>query len=121
MDARPLPGLGLGDDAPRRDLIGALSNGWAIQRGSWRLAKYATGEAVLFDMAEDPQEQRNRIDDPGCRAVYRELDAALTAAVMAGVAGAHEAIKVGGTELSQSVDFGREGWVRPYPCPVGSV
>lgn len=121
MDARPLPGLGLADDAPREHLIGALANGWAIQRGSWRLAKYATGEAVLFDLGEDPQEQRSRIDDPACRRVYRELDALLSSAVMAGVAEAHDAIKVGGTELSQSSEFGREGWVRSYPSPVGSA
>jgi arylsulfatase len=119
MDARPLPGLGLEGDTPRDELIGALSNGWAVQRGSWRLAKYSTGEQTLFDLAEDPQEQRNRINDPACRAIHRELDAALTSAVMAGVAESHAATKVGGTELSQSTEFGREGWIRPYPCPIG--
>ena len=118
MDARPLPGLGLADGRAHDELIGALHNGWAIQRGTWRLAKYQTGEAVLFDLADDPDEQRNRVDDPGCRAIYRELDAALTSAVMAGMASAHQALIVGDAELSQSTPFGREGWQRVYPAPA---
>lgn len=118
MDARPLPGLGLADGRAHDELIGALHNGWAIQRGTWRLAKYQTGEAVLFDLAEDPTEQRNRIDDPACRAIYRELEAALTGAVMAGIASAHDALRVGDAELSQSAAFGREGWQREYPARV---
>jgi len=119
MDARPLPGLGLpGAEQGRDHLIGALGGGWAIQQGPWRLAKYSTGEATLFQMDQDPLEQRNLIDDPGCRGIYRELDARLTSAIMHGMAESHFAQRVYVRDLSQTDDFGREGWQRPYPRPI---
>jgi arylsulfatase len=117
MDARPLPGVV--DGAVGRDhLIGALAGAWMIQDGPWRLSKYATGETLLFNLADDPLEQRNRAADPSAQPVFHHLDARLTQAVMAGLASSHAALRIGGAELSQSPDFGREGWHRVYPCPV---
>jgi arylsulfatase len=115
MDSRPLPGLGIEGGRGHDHLIGALGDCWLSYRPPWRLAKYATGEATLFNVDEDPLEQRNRIEDPSCRAIRRELDGALTAAVMRGILGSHFAEKAQNGDGSQDPIFGREGWRRAYP------
>jgi len=115
MDAQPLPGIGIAGATGRDHLIGALGNGWMIQEGPWRLAKYATGEQLLFNLEADPQEQRNLIADAGCRTVLRDLDARLTGAIMRSMVDARFAERVYTRDLSQSPVFGYEGWQRPYP------
>jgi arylsulfatase A-like enzyme len=115
LDSRPLPGVGIDGATGRDHLIGALADAWMIQEGRWRLAKYGTGEAVLFDLDADPLEQRNLIDDSGHAGVARDLDARLTQAIMAGMVESHAAQRVYVRDLSQDAAFGREGWQRPYP------
>lgn len=114
-DGRPLPGVGIAGAVGRERLIGALGGGWMVQEGSWRLAKYDTGEAVLFNLDEDPQEQHNRLDDPAGAAVARDLDGRLTASVMQLVVESHFPQRVYVRDLSQDAAFGREGWQRRYP------
>ena len=47
--------------------------------GRWKLSKYSTGERLLFDLENDPHEQRNLIADPSAagdlRASGRRADA----------------------------------------------
>ena len=114
-DARPLPGVGIADATGREFLIGAVGNGWMVQEGAWRLAKYATGEATLFDLDADPAEAHNRLGDPACAAIARALDARLTSEVMGLTVEAHYPQRVYVRDLSQDAAFGREGWRRPYP------
>ncbi len=114
-DARPLPGVGIADVVGRDFLVGALDNGWMIQEGAWRLAKYATGEATLFALDADPTEIHNRLVDPACAAIARTLDARLTSEVMRLTAEAQFPQRVYIRDLSQDTAFGREGWRRPYP------
>lgn len=118
LDSRPLPGLGIAGATGRDRLIGALAGGWMIQEGPWRFAKYSTGEAVLFNLDEDPLEQGNRINDDGCRRIMRDLDAQLTTAIMAMMVDSQFAQRVYVRDLSQTTAFGREGWPRPYPRPI---
>ena len=115
MDSRPLPGLDATGTRGRDHVFGALSNGWLWYEGDWRYSKYATGEAFLYNVAEDPLEQVNRLDDPGCRALARQFDARLTTAVMENMTESMHAERVYVSDLSQRPDFGREGWRRPYP------
>jgi arylsulfatase A-like enzyme len=111
MDSRPLTADGAGHER----LIGALAGGWMIQEGPWRLAKYGTGETLLFNLEDDPLEQRNLArTEP----IFHELDARLTQAVMGGMVSSHQALRIGGVDLSQNVAFGREGWTRAYPHTV---
>ena len=114
MDSRPLPGLGLATE-PRLITFGFVSNGWMAYDGQWKLCKYATGEQHLFDRANDPDEQVNRINDPAAFADYCRLDDALTREVMRSVALSFNAQKVDTTGMSQEETFGKEGWQRPYP------
>jgi arylsulfatase len=118
MDSRPLPALGIPGATGRDHVLGALGGGWAIYDGVWRLSKYATGEALLFNLREDPMEQRNLIGDPAYARIYRELDGRLIQEVMRMSRVAFDPQRVYVRDLSQETAFGREGWVRPYPRSV---
>lgn len=117
MDSNPLPGIGL-ETTPRDRIIGQLGGGWSLYDGEWRLSKYATGEVTLFNLKEDPQEQRNRIHDPACAERLAAMDAELTRTIMRSMQEAFFDRRVYIRDLSQDPWFGREGWVRPYPRKV---
>ncbi len=127
MDSRPLPDVaatagteGAGTTGRER-IIGALGGGWMIQEGPWRLSKYATGETLLFNLEDDPQEQRNLAADTGHAETYRDLDARLTTWMMGAMVQSHYAQRVYVRDLSQQPDFGREGWQRTYPRAFGDA
>jgi arylsulfatase len=129
MDSRPLPALAQEEphesvraDLPaashreaRRHIVGATQGGWWIDDGTWRLCKYSTGDAFLFNLLEDPDEQHNRYRDAECQSVRERLDAVLTQTVMDYTAAAHFDHRVYISDLSQQSTFGREGWQRPFP------
>ena len=118
MDSCVLPGLGAADEGHRQQIFGALNGAWCLYDGEWRLAHYATGESLLFNMRDDPHEQRNLIDDPGYVDVRNRLENALTREVMGSMAEAFFPRRVYVRDLSQTTAFGREGWRRPYPRSV---
>ena len=121
MDSRPLPGLGLAGSTPRDRIFGMLTEGWMAFDGEWKLAKYATGEIVMFNLRDDPGEQRNLAGDPAYADVYRRLDAELTNEIMESVRfSMHDRLAQSG-DMSQDPSFGREGWQRPFPAPVDFV
>jgi hypothetical protein len=115
MDSIPLPELGLLVEAPRTRVFGSLQGAWMVDDGRWRLAKYATGEAVLFDRDQDPDEQRNLYGEPSYLTVRTRLEAELTQHLMACMREANHDRRVYVRDLSQTTAFGREGWQRPYP------
>ena len=118
MDARPLPSVGIAGASGRDHLFGALHDGWLWYEGPWRYSKYASGEVFLYNVEQDPLEQQNRVDDPACRAIAHEYDAKLTAAVMASTLESYHERRVYVRDLSQTPEFGYEGWQRPYPRRV---
>lgn len=121
MDSRPLPGLGLTDQPPRDRIFGMLTGGWMAYDGEWKLAKYSNGESVLFNLKDDPLEQRNLIADASYADVYRRLDTELTREIMRSVRFAtHDRLAQSG-DMSQDTGFGREGWQRSWPAPVDFV
>jgi arylsulfatase len=118
MDSVPLPGLGIDAHSPRESIIGTLAGGWLIYDGVWRLSKYGTGEALLFNLQQDPLEQQDLMEDPGSAAELRRLDAELTRALMRSMDASFFDRRVYVQSLSQEPWFGREGWQRPYPNPI---
>lgn len=118
MDAIPLPGASACIVEPREWIVGELAGGWMLDDGEWRLSKYATGEAMLFHLTEDPHEQHNLIRDPGYRAIFARMDAELTRAIMHSMSEASHDRRVYVRDLSQDPWFGREGWQRPYPRDI---
>ena len=121
MDARPLPGLGLTDLPPRSRIFGMLTKGWMAFDGRWKLCKYSTGEALLFDLERDPQEQRNLADDPAHGPVLRRLDAELTREITEStVLGMHDRLAAP-YSLSRDQRFGHEGWEWTFPADASEA
>ena len=118
MDSRPLPGLGLTDQPARDRIFGMLTDGLMAFDGRWKLAKYANGEVVLFDLQSDPLEQTNLAGDPAYADQYRRLDMELTREVMESMRMAmHDRLAQKG-DMSQDEIFGRGDWRRPWPAPI---
>ncbi len=44
-----------------------------VWEGDWKLVYNGFGKSELYDLASDPEEMTNRIDDPSCDAVLRRL------------------------------------------------
>jgi len=93
-----------------------LGNGCMIYDGEWKLCKYTTGVVQLFNIKDDPGEQKNRIDDSDCFPIFRKLDAELTAQTMRSINAAHAEKLVNASW--DDLEFGRGGWQRTYPQPI---
>jgi arylsulfatase A-like enzyme len=119
LDSIPLPGVGSPQERRRDFVIGMVSNGWMIFDSAWKLAKYATGEQLLFNLETDPTEQHNLIDDPASAVHLRALDAVLTQEIMRSTTQSHSDKRVYTADLSGNPEFGKEGWRRPYPRSPG--
>ncbi len=103
---------------PRHRIFGALDGVWCIFDGRYKLSKFDTGDVHLFDLENDPREQHNLAGDPQTAAIQADLDGDLTSRIMAGIRTANGPHRVYYSDLSQQIDFGREGWIRPFPRPV---
>ena len=116
-DSRPLPGVCAQDsgDGGRDILFGALDGGWMAFDGKMKLSKYAGGEQMLFNLAEDPTEQHNLMRDGAHGDICRRLDGALTRWVMASMSRSHVDKLVYTQDLSADLDFAKPGWARVYP------
>ncbi|MEO0634064.1 MAG: sulfatase-like hydrolase/transferase, partial [Pseudomonadota bacterium] len=56
---------------------GAVSGAFMLRKGRWKLIHYVGFRDELFDLDADPEELRNRAQDPDCAATLRELHAEL--------------------------------------------
>ena len=52
---------------------GNTAGGFVIRKGDWKYIHFTWYGDLLFNVAEDPGEFHNRVDDPGTRSVVREL------------------------------------------------
>jgi choline-sulfatase len=52
---------------------GNVTGSFMIRRGDWKYIHFTWDEDLLFNLAEDPGEFHNRIDDPSARTVREEL------------------------------------------------
>lgn len=58
---------------------GARHFGRSVTDGRWRLTRWSDGAAELYDHAADPEETRNRADDPALAGRRRELQSLMDA------------------------------------------
>lgn len=116
------PGASLYDiaaapDAPDRAVfseyhaVGAVTGGFMLRRGDWKLIHYVGYEPELFNLADDPEELVNRAADADCAAALADMYASLhaicdpeamdalahadQAAMVAGYGGRAAALKLG--------------------------
>ena len=119
VDSIPLPQLGIDNQRQRQRVIGMTSGGWMNFDGRWKLHKYATGEVLLFDIEEDPDEQRNLVGDPAHLQKYLELDAELTRQIMRSLSVSHVDKGLDPSNvLWSNENFGKQNWQRTYPNSI---
>jgi arylsulfatase A-like enzyme len=117
MDSSPLPGVGAKRSAGRDRVIGMLPGAWMLHDGRYKLAKYETGDVHLFDLDNDPQEQRNLATEPSEAPRVARMDAELTQEIMRSVLDSHFDKNVDpNNDLWSSVEYGFEGRPRKYPA-----
>ena len=117
MDSKPLPELGIPGSAPRDIVFGFLAGGCMAFDGEWKLIKYASGQTRLYNIPQDPGEQKNRLDER--RDIADRLDAALTTKLFQSLRQSNREKTVDdSTGLWQSEAFGRLRWKRRYPQPL---
>ncbi|MEM6637387.1 MAG: sulfatase-like hydrolase/transferase [Pseudomonadota bacterium] len=56
---------------------GAVSGAFMLRKGHWKLIHYVGFPDELFDLESDPEEAVNRVTDPSCAEVLRDLHAEL--------------------------------------------
>ncbi len=123
LDSIPLPGIGVGrkngTEFPQRDcVIGAVADGCMYFDGTWKYAKYATGEMVLFNLDEDPEESRNLVRDPAHVERLIACENALNTRYFDLMfAGHRDKVVDGDNSLWSDRAFGKEGYRRTYPQP----
>jgi arylsulfatase A-like enzyme len=114
-DAQPLPGDGMPGDAGRENIFGLLADGWMNFDGRYKLHKYKSGETLLFDMLNDPQEQVNLYENAEFADIVRRLETELTQELMTSIDSSMDDRLAQNGDMSQDPTFGLESWVRPWP------
>lgn len=116
-DAMPLPGIGMPGDHGRERIFGMLTDGWMNYDGRYKLHRYKSGEVLLFDIEDDPQEQVNLIDSADHADIKHRLESELTTEVMSSIEAASQDRLAHHGDMSQDPQFGRESWSRTFPHP----
>ena len=120
-DAVPLPGEGMPGECGRDRIFGMLTDGWMNYDGRFKLHRYRSGEALLFDIENDPQEQVNLLDDPAYADIRHRLEGELFAEVMTSIEAASQDRLAQYGDMSQDPGF-RSGELDPrVSAPSGDV
>ncbi|MDC7235559.1 MAG: sulfatase-like hydrolase/transferase [Spirochaetales bacterium] len=107
-----------GEEDEKRILFGATDIGFYAAWKSWRLSRYYQGDSHLYNLADDPGEENNRIGDGSCLDIINRMNSALDAWIINSTIRAHSDKKVSpGTDDPDNA-YNRKGWVRPYPFPL---
>ena len=119
-DSKPLPDIPGIDSSNRDILFGLQPHGWMAYDGTWKLSKYRNGVRTLFNMDDDKNEAKNLYDNPENFVLRSELEAKLSTEIMDSINfSVFDRIldnKDTNNSLSQSDDFGKEGWEWTYPA-----
>jgi len=91
--------------------VGAVSGGFMLRKGRWKLNYYVGFPPELFDLVADPEELTDRASDPACAGTLAQMEADLRkicdpeemdrlafadqAALIAGHGGREAALKLG--------------------------
>jgi len=113
-DSYPLPGI-TATDRKRRVAMGVIGSGIMITDGRHKLSRYKNGLATLYDLTNDPMEQRNLIDDAAAGSVRDRLDVLLVQELLSALADGN--IDKGYVYATMTPDHPshKRGWKRPYP------
>lgn len=98
-----------------RIITGATRFGIMARSAKWKLARYTNGNAALFNLETDPQEQVNLID--AADTPRATLEQALLDDMLTACTAAHLDKFVSVATAPPKGPFFQRGWQRPYPYP----
>ena len=114
-DSYPLPGLNLPEDRQRRVALGVIGSGMMITDGCHKLARYRTGLATHYNIAGDPMEQHNLINDSEAAGIREALEATLTQELLSALADGNIEKSYAYATMTPTHPSHKRGWTRPYP------
>ena len=76
-DSIVLPELDLPQTRSRDHVFGATDLGLMVIDAEWKLCRYKNGHVALYNLSDDPHEQRNLAYQPQTLSEMRRLDALL--------------------------------------------
>jgi arylsulfatase A-like enzyme len=117
-DAVALPGLGLPTDRVRDHVFGATDIGLTVADARWKLSRYKNGHVTLFNIGDDPYEQRNLINDRHAAGEVQRLDAILQRDLIDSLMVANGDKFVEKSRYQGRGEFGQRSWQRPYPASL---
>jgi hypothetical protein len=84
----------------------------------WKLCRYKNGYVALYNLIDDPHEQRNLAYQPQALSEMRRLDAILQRDLIDALMIANGDKFVEKTRYQGRGEFGQRGWQRPYPASL---
>nr|WP_286193598.1 sulfatase-like hydrolase/transferase [Boseongicola sp. H5] len=99
-------------------VIGVTTHGVMVRTATHKLVRHRSGAEALYDLASDPFEAHNLIDDPAHTAIRRTLEIALVDRLLAGMKAGHMDKHVTAASAPEPHAFHKRGWQRPYPPRV---
>ncbi len=124
MDSIPLPNTPGDNKKRRKEIFGFLANGVMVFDGRYKLVRYATGEDLLFDLKNDPSEEKNIIEDVDNMEILDYLDKILVNRINLSRKISMHSLTSGGTQLTTDPvnpevhDYQFEGWEWDYPTKI---
>jgi arylsulfatase len=117
-DSIGLPELGLPPARSRDHVFGATDLGLMVVDAEWKLCRYKNGYVALYNLIDDPHEQRNLAYQPQALSEMRRLDAILQRDLIDALMIANGDKFVEKTRYQGRGEFGQRGWQRPYPASL---
>jgi arylsulfatase A-like enzyme len=117
-DSIVLPELGLPQIRSRDHLFGATEFGLMVIAEEWKLCRYKNGHVALYNLIDDPQEQRNLAYHSHTLTELRHLDAILQHDLIDSLLAGNGDKFVEKSRYQGRGEFGQRGWQRPYPASL---
>ena len=106
-----------GNTVKSRDWLFAPSLlGYMLIKGKWKYCRYFNGVKMLMDMEADPDEVNNRIDDPACAGVIKEMNELMEQQIDISIQFSNNEKLVDRGGLCGEGAFGEHFWKRTYPA-----
>jgi len=117
-DSIVLPELDLSPTRSRDHLFGVTEFGLMVIAAEWKLCRYQNGHVALYNLIDDPHEQRNLAYQPHGLSEMQRLDALMQRDLIDSLRMANGDKFVEKSRHQGRGEFGQRGWQRPYPASL---
>jgi arylsulfatase A-like enzyme len=117
-DSIVLPELGLSQTRSRDHVFGATEFGLMVIAHEWKLCRYKNGHVALYNLSDDPHEQRNLAYQSRALNEMQRLDAIMQRDLIDSLMMSNSDKFVEKSRYQGRGEFGQRGWQRPYPASL---